>query len=42
MANRYAAGAAGLPCALMRGYILTDPESRTRVARLRAGGFALA
>jgi len=35
MANRYAAGASGLPCALMRGYIGTDLESRTRVERLR-------
>ena len=35
MANRYAAGAAGLPCALMRGYIGTDLESRTRVKRVR-------
>jgi glutaconate CoA-transferase subunit A len=34
MANRYAAGAAGLPCALMRGYLGTDLESRTRVARV--------
>jgi glutaconate CoA-transferase subunit A len=34
MANRYAAGAAGMPCALMRGYIGTDLESRTRVARV--------
>lgn len=34
MANRYAAGAAGLPCAVMRGYIGTDLESRTRVARV--------
>src|SRR4051812_36212350 len=35
MANRYAAGASGLPCALMRGYIGTDLESRTRVERVR-------
>jgi glutaconate CoA-transferase subunit A len=35
MANRYAAGAAHLPCALMRGYIGTDLESRTRVERVR-------
>lgn len=31
MANRYAAGASGLPCALMRGYVGTDLASRTRV-----------
>ena len=31
MANRYAAGAADLPCALMRGYAGTDLMSRTRV-----------
>ena len=30
MANRYAAGASGLPCALMRGYIGTRPRRRTR------------
>src|SRR4051794_13623817 len=35
MAKRYAAGASGLPCALMRGYIGTDLESRTRVERVR-------
>src|SRR5690348_11569687 len=35
MANRYAAGAAGLPCALMRGYLGTDLEARTRVERVR-------
>jgi len=35
MANRYAAGASGMPCALMRGYIGTDLECRTRVARVR-------
>lgn len=35
MANRYAAGASGLPCALMRGYIGTDLERRTRVERVR-------
>jgi len=35
MANRYAAGAARLPCALMRGYIGTDLESRTSVRRVR-------
>jgi len=34
MANRYAAGASGLPCALMRGYVGTDLESRTRVERV--------
>jgi glutaconate CoA-transferase, subunit A len=34
MANRYAAGASGMPCALMRGYIGTDLESRTRVERV--------
>ncbi len=34
MANRYAAGAAGMPCALMRGYIGTDLEQHTRVARV--------
>jgi glutaconate CoA-transferase subunit A len=32
MANRYAAGAAGLPCALMRGYNGTDLMERTAVA----------
>jgi glutaconate CoA-transferase, subunit A len=32
MANRYAAGAAAMPCALMRGYLGTDLMSRTRVA----------
>jgi glutaconate CoA-transferase subunit A len=31
MANRYAAGAAAMPCALMRGYVGTDLMSRTRV-----------
>jgi glutaconate CoA-transferase subunit A len=31
MANAYAAGAAGLPCALLRGYIGTDLVTRTRV-----------
>ena len=35
MANRYAAGAARLPCALMRGYVGTDLEPRTRVERVR-------
>src|SRR5881628_1368197 len=34
MANRYAAGAAGMPCALMRGYVGTDLESHTRVQRV--------
>ena len=34
MANRYAAGAARLPCALMRGYVGTDLEARTRVERV--------
>jgi glutaconate CoA-transferase subunit A len=34
MANRYAAGASGMPCALMRGYAGTDLESRTRVERV--------
>jgi glutaconate CoA-transferase subunit A len=34
MANRYAAGASEMPCALMRGYIGTDLESRTRVERV--------
>jgi glutaconate CoA-transferase subunit A len=31
MANRYAAGASGMPCALMRGYLGTDLAARTRV-----------
>jgi glutaconate CoA-transferase subunit A len=31
MANAYAAGAAGLPCALLRGYVGTDLVTRTRV-----------
>jgi glutaconate CoA-transferase, subunit A len=31
MANRFAAGAAGLPCALMRGYVGTDLMKHTRV-----------
>jgi glutaconate CoA-transferase subunit A len=31
MANRYVAAAAGMPCALMRGYLGTDLMSRTRV-----------
>ena len=34
MANRYAAGAARLPFAAMRGYIGTDLMERTRVARI--------
>jgi len=34
MANRYAAGAAGLPCGLMRGYIGNDLEQHTRVKRV--------
>jgi glutaconate CoA-transferase, subunit A len=34
MANRYAAGASGMPCALMRGYVGTDLERRTRVERV--------
>jgi glutaconate CoA-transferase, subunit A len=34
MANRYAAGAARLPLAVLRGYIGTDLESRTAVARI--------
>lgn len=34
MANRYVAGASGLPCALMRGYVGTDLEAHTRVARV--------
>src|ERR1700712_846549 len=34
MANRYAAGAAGLPCGLMRGYVDTDLENHTRVERI--------
>src|SRR5438445_9346569 len=32
MANRYAAGAARLPCAVMRGYVGTDLLERTRAA----------
>ena len=31
MANAYAAGAAGLPCAVLRGYLGTDLVGRTRV-----------
>lgn len=34
MANRYAAGAAGMPCALMRGYLGTDLMAHTRVAEI--------
>jgi glutaconate CoA-transferase subunit A len=34
MANRYAAGASHMPCALMRGYVGTDLIDRTRVAHL--------
>ncbi len=34
MANRYAAGASGLPCALMRGYVGTDLEFHTAVERI--------
>src|SRR6516164_2266667 len=32
MANRYAAGAAHMPCAVMRGYVGTDLMARTTVA----------
>ena len=32
MANRYAAGAADMPCAIMRGYVGTDLMARTAVA----------
>lgn len=35
MANAYAAGAAGLPCALLRGYLGTDLVAHTRVAPMR-------
>jgi glutaconate CoA-transferase subunit A len=35
MANAYAAGAAGLPCAVMRGYRGTDLMKHTRVATVR-------
>jgi glutaconate CoA-transferase, subunit A len=35
MANRYAAGAAHMPCALMRGYVGTDLMSRTNVEPVR-------
>jgi glutaconate CoA-transferase subunit A len=34
MANRYAAGAARLPCAVMRGDLATDLVARTRVERV--------
>jgi glutaconate CoA-transferase, subunit A len=34
MANRYAAGAADMPCALMRGYVGTDLMGHTSVARV--------
>jgi glutaconate CoA-transferase subunit A len=34
MASRYAAGAGGMPCALMRGYIGTDLEQLTNVKRV--------
>jgi glutaconate CoA-transferase subunit A len=34
MANRYAAGASKMPCALMRGYVGTDLVAHTRVARV--------
>jgi glutaconate CoA-transferase subunit A len=34
MANRYAAGASGMPCALMRGYVGNDLEAHTRVERV--------
>jgi glutaconate CoA-transferase, subunit A len=34
MANRYVAGASGLPCALLRGYIGNDLERHTRVKRV--------
>jgi glutaconate CoA-transferase subunit A len=34
MANRYAAGASNMPCAVMRGYIGTDLVAHTRVARI--------
>src|SRR5437588_260637 len=32
MANAYAAGAAGMPCGVLRGYLGTDLMTRTRVA----------
>ncbi len=34
MANRYAAGAAHMPCAIMRGYVGTDLMARTTVAQI--------
>ncbi|MBV9197567.1 MAG: CoA transferase subunit A [Solirubrobacterales bacterium] len=34
MANRFAAGAARMPCALMRGYLGTDLMAHTRVERV--------
>jgi glutaconate CoA-transferase, subunit A len=34
MANRYAAGAAHMPCAVMRGYVGTDLVAHTRVASI--------
>jgi glutaconate CoA-transferase, subunit A len=34
MANRYAAGAAHMPCAVMRGYVGTDLMTRTTVAEI--------
>ena len=34
MANRYAAGAARMPCAIMRGYVGTDLIAHTRVEEL--------
>jgi glutaconate CoA-transferase, subunit A len=34
MANRYAAGAADMPCALMRGYVGTDLIAHTAVAHM--------
>jgi glutaconate CoA-transferase, subunit A len=34
MANRYAAGAADMPCAIMRGYVGTDLMTHTMVAHL--------
>ena len=34
MANRYAAGAARMPCALMRGYVGTDLMERARVRQV--------
>jgi glutaconate CoA-transferase, subunit A len=34
MANRYVAGASGMPCAILRGYVGTDLEAHTRVERI--------